>query len=104
SNSIDAANFTADMVKITPTVEGVKIYPSGNAIYIDGVKKGRTTYKVEVASTLGDIFGQQMGQTATATFKTTNAGVNLYAQGGFMSVLDPAAAQTFSIYTMNLPK
>ncbi len=104
SNSIDGSKFTPDMVKITPAVEGAKIYPSGNSIYIDGVKKGRTTYKVEIADTLSDVFNQTLSSTAVATFRTTDAGVNLYAQGEFMSVLDPMSAPVFSIYTMNMQR
>src|SRR5690606_32858400 len=104
SNSIDGSKFTPDMVKITPAVEGAKIYPSGNSIYIDGVKKGRTHYKVEIAESLSDVFNQTLSSPAVATFRTTDAGVNLYAQGEFMSVLDPMSAPVFSIYTMNMQR
>ena len=48
NNSIDASKFTKEMIKIEPAVEGLNIYPSGNYVYIQGYKKGRTTYKVTV--------------------------------------------------------
>ena len=77
------------------------IYPSGNYIYIDGLKKGRTTYKVTIDGTLPDTFGQTLIQPATATIKVGSAESTMYAQGGFMSVIDPTAKAAFSIYSTN---
>ncbi len=101
TNSIDASKFTKEMVKIEPAVEGLNIYPSGTQIYIQGVKKGQTTYKVTVDRTLQDTFGQQLGSPATATIKTGSAQATLYANRGFMTVLDPTAAKYFSVYSTN---
>ncbi|MFM9903965.1 MAG: alpha-2-macroglobulin family protein [Pyrinomonadaceae bacterium] len=101
NNSIDAAKFTKEMIKIEPAVEGLTIYPSGNYVYLTGYKKGRTTYKVTVDGAISDIFGQALGQPATATIKVGSAEKNLYAQGGFMTVLDPTAKPSFSIYSTN---
>ena len=89
------------MIKIEPAVEGLNIYPSGNYIYINGYKKGRTTYKITIDGAVSDIFKQTLGQAATATIKVGSADANLYAQGGFMTVLDPTAKPNFSIYSTN---
>ncbi len=101
NNAIDAAKFTKEMIKVEPAVEGLTIYPSGNYVYITGYKKGRTTYKITVDGSISDIFGQSLGTTATATIKVGSAATNLYAQGGFMTVMDPTAKPTFSIYSTN---
>ena len=101
NNSIDASKFAREMVRIEPAIEGVNIYPSGNYIYIQGYKKGRTTYKVTVDGSISDIFGQSLGQNATATIRVGSAAQNMYAQGGFMTVMDPTAKPTFSIYSTN---
>ncbi|MEO7539236.1 MAG: Ig-like domain-containing protein, partial [Pyrinomonadaceae bacterium] len=101
NNAIEASKFTKEMITIEPAVEGLSIYPSGNNVYIQGYKKGRTTYKITVSGALADIFGQTLGQSATATIKVGSAEQNLYAQGGFMSVLDPTAKPSFSIYSTN---
>lgn len=101
NNSIDTANFTKEMVKIEPAVEGLNIYPSGNNIYITGYKKGSTNYKVTVDGSLKDIYGQTLGQNAVANIKVGKAQQNLYAQGGNMVVLDPTAKSSFSIYSTN---
>ena len=101
SNSIDSSKFTKEMVKIEPAIEGANIYPSGNYVYIQGVKKGQTTYKITIDSTLSDTFGQTLGQSASATIKVGSAESNMYAQGGFMSVIDPTAKAAFSMYSTN---
>ncbi len=101
NNSLDGSNFTKEMVKIEPAVEGLNIYPSGNHIYIQGYKKGRTTYKVTVDGTLKDIFGQTLGKPGTASIRVGSAERSLYAQGGIMTVLDPTAKPSYSIYSTN---
>lgn len=101
NNSLDGSNFTKEMIKIEPAVEGLNIYPSGNHIYIQGYKKGRTTYKVTVDGSLKDIFGQTLGKPATASIRVGSAERSLYSQGGIMTVLDPSAKPAFSIYSTN---
>jgi uncharacterized protein YfaS (alpha-2-macroglobulin family) len=101
NNSIEASKFSKEMIRIEPAVDGLNIYPSGNYVYIQGYKKGRTTYRVTVDGSISDEFGQQLGQSATATISVGSAEANLYAQGGYMSVLDPTANPTFSIYSTN---
>jgi uncharacterized protein YfaS (alpha-2-macroglobulin family) len=101
SNPIDSANFDKSLVKIEPAVEGINIYPGGNTIIIQGYKKGRTTYRVTVGGNLKDIFGQNLGQSASATFNVGSSQPRIFAQGGTMVVLDPNAKPAFSIYTTN---
>ncbi len=80
SNPIDAASFAKESVKVEPAIEGLNIYPSGNYVYFQGVKKGRTTYKVTVDNKFKDIFGQQLDKPATATFKVgSRAAESLFA-------------------------
>ncbi len=102
NNSIDAAKFAKEMITIEPAVEGLSIYPSGNYVYIQGYKKGRTTYKVTIDGSISDIFGQSLGKSATTTIRVGSAEQNLYAQGGYMTVIDPSSKPTFSIYSTNL--
>lgn len=101
NNSIDAAKFTKEMVKIEPAVEGLQIYPSGSNVYLQGYKKGNTTYKITVDPSLSDIFGQTLGKPAVTTIKVGAAPQSFYAQGGAMSVLDPTAKPAFSVYSTN---
>ncbi|HTK26585.1 MAG TPA: MG2 domain-containing protein, partial [Pyrinomonadaceae bacterium] len=102
NNQIDSAEFAKELLKIMPSPEEIKIYPSGNYIVVDGYKKGRTTYNITVDGALKDIFGQTLGQAATTTIKVGSADQNLYAQGGTMSVIDPFGTRSYSIYSTNL--
>ncbi|MDQ3042427.1 MAG: Ig-like domain-containing protein, partial [Acidobacteriota bacterium] len=101
NNQLDATNFTKEMIKIEPAVEGLNIFPSGNQIYIQGYKKGRTTYKITVDGALKDIYGQTLLTPATATIRVGSAEQSLYSQGGSMILLDPTAKPAYSIYSTN---
>ena len=103
NNPLDAQSFAENIVKVEPAVENLKIYPSGNRIYFEGYKKGRTTYKITVDGSLKDQFGQSLGKTATATIKVDSADPNLYSQGGRMIVVDPTAKPFYSVYSTNQP-
>jgi alpha-2-macroglobulin len=102
TNPIDGATFDKSMVKIEPPVEGLNIYPSGNYIYFEGYKKGRTAYKVTLAPGIKDIYGQILDKPAAATFKVGSAESNLYSQGGTFVILDPTAKPSYSIYSTNM--
>ena len=102
TNSIDSSKFNKSMVKISPAVEGLNIYPSGRYIYFQGVKKGRTTYTVTVNNLLKDVYGQRLVKPGHAKIRVGSAPLSLYAQGGNMVVLDPTTKKpSYSIYTTN---
>ncbi len=89
------------MVKVTPAVEGLNIYPSGNRLYFQGYKKGSTTYTINVDASLTDSFGQKLDRGVSTSIRVGPADQNLYAQGGPMSVIDPFGSRSHSIYTTN---
>lgn len=101
TNPIDAATFAKEMVTVEPAVAGLNIYPSGNYVYFQGVKKGRTTYKVTIDNKIKDTFGQLLDKPAMATFNVGAADPNLYSQGGSFLVLDPTAKPSYSVYSTN---
>jgi alpha-2-macroglobulin len=101
TNQIDGASFDKSTVKIEPAVEGLNIYPQGNYVFIQGYKKGRTTYKISVDTRLKDIYGQNLAAPGTATIAVGAADANLYSQGGAFVVLDPTAKPAYSIYSTN---
>ncbi|NNE97621.1 MAG: hypothetical protein HKN25_01235 [Pyrinomonadaceae bacterium] len=104
SNNIDSSKFDKSMIKISPAVEGLKIYPNGQFVYIQGVKRGRTTYTVSVDDRIRDIYEQNLVKSAKVTIRTGSAPVSLYAQGGNMVVLDPTTKKpSFSVYSTNQP-
>ncbi|HVE56057.1 MAG TPA: alpha-2-macroglobulin family protein [Pyrinomonadaceae bacterium] len=103
TNPIDGATFDKSMVKVEPPVEGLSIFPSGNYLYFQGYKKGRTVYKVTLDNKIKDIYGQLLDKPAAATFNVGSAQSNLYSQGGTFVILDPTAKPTYSIYSTNMP-
>ncbi len=104
TNQIDVQTFDKSMIKVSPAVEGLNIYPSGNTVQIQGVKKGRTTYTVTVDDSLKDVYGQGLQEPGKAVIKTGSAPVSIYAQGGSMVVLDPTTKKpAFSVYSSNQP-
>jgi alpha-2-macroglobulin len=48
TNGLDASKFDVKKITVSPEIPGLKIFPSGNYIYFQGFKKGRTTYTVTV--------------------------------------------------------
>ncbi len=102
TNAIDTTKFDKSMVKITPAIEGANIYPSGQYVYIQGVKKGSTTYTVSVSDEIQDVYQQRSQEPATVKIKVGTAPANMYAQGGNMVVLDPTTKKpSYSIYSTN---
>ncbi len=103
TNPIDAAKFSKEMVKVEPAIEGLNIYPSGNYVYFQGYKKGRTSYKVTIDTSLKDTFEQNLDKPAIATFNVGAAPTQIYSQGGSFVVLDPTAKPSYSVFTTNHP-
>ncbi|HEX6124590.1 MAG TPA: alpha-2-macroglobulin family protein [Pyrinomonadaceae bacterium] len=101
NNPIDATKFTKELVKVEPAIEGLNIFPSGNHIYFQGYKKGRTNYTITVDASLTDTFGQKLDRAVSSVIRVGAADQNLYAQGGPMVVLDPFGSRSFSVYTTN---
>ncbi len=101
TNQIDSTKFKASMVKVEPAIEGLSVYPSGNIIYFQGVKKGNTSYKISVTDEITDVYGQKLQEPANAVIKVGNAPLSLFAQGGNFVVLDPTAKPSYSIYSTN---
>ena len=102
TNSINSSKFDKSMVRITPAVEGLKIYPSGRGIYIQGVKKGRTTYTVTVNDQIEDIYGQKVEKASSVKIKVGSAPISMYSQGGNMVVLDPTSKKpSYSVFSTN---
>lgn len=103
TNSIDAAKFDVKKIKVEPEIPGLKIFPSGNYIYFQGFKKGRTTYKVTVdGSELKDAYGQNLENSIPVqTFIVGPAEKSFSTQGGEFITLDPSSKPTYSVFTVN---
>lgn len=103
NNSLYPSLQDPSQIKIEPNLENAKIYISGNAIFIQGKKKPRTTYKVTVSGAVRDFFGQTLGADVSATFNVGPEQPRLYAPGGNLVTLDPNGSPAFSVYSTNQP-
>lgn len=101
SNPLDAQAFDKSQVRVEPAVPSLRIQALGHSIQFEGIKQGRTNYKVTLPAGLRDQFGQTLGKPETVVFNVGSAPPILTANGGEMVVLDPAAAARFSVYSVN---
>ncbi|MEM6989523.1 MAG: MG2 domain-containing protein, partial [Myxococcota bacterium] len=105
SNPIDTEVFDADtMVSIDPPMPGADIQVFGDRLYVRGQGKGQSTYRVKVAGSIPDEFGQRLGKAQTRRFRVSEADPNLFAPGSGLVVLDPAAGARFSVFSINHAK
>ncbi len=104
SNPLNEVSITTETVQITPELPAATINVYGNVLQIQGRSAGRTTYTVQLAAGIRDIFGQTLGRDETVNFAVGSAEPTLYAAGGNLIVLDPSAQPTYSVYTINYAK
>ncbi len=102
SNPVDAASFRKDMVRVEPALPGLVVSVHGPMLVVQGRSKPRTTYRVTLAASLPDTFGQTLGAAQTITFAVGRAEPSLQAAGGELAVLDPAAGPRLSVYSTGL--
>ncbi|HEX8149940.1 MAG TPA: DUF6049 family protein [Pyrinomonadaceae bacterium] len=103
SNSLDREAFDPAQVKVEPEVPGLNIYAGGNSLVIQGQKRGRTSYRVTLAASLRDEFGQTLGEPAVFVFNVGPAPPALFSAGGNFVVLDPAGGPNLSVFSVNQP-
>lgn len=66
NNPLDAAKFDGSAITFDPVLPGSAVYADGGSgMYVNGVTKGNTTYKVTLPADLTDAFGQTLGEDTT---------------------------------------
>ena len=103
SNPLDLEAFDQAQVRIEPEVPDAKVAVYGQTIYVNGAKRGRTTYKVTLDRALRDTFGQTLQPPVSFTFNVGPAPPSLTSAGGNFVVLEPAGAPRLSVYSVNQP-
>ncbi|MBC7929279.1 MAG: Ig-like domain-containing protein, partial [Rubrivivax sp.] len=101
SNPLDLEAFDQSQVKIEPDVPDAKVSIYGSEMYINGAKRGRTVYKVTLAPSIRDQFGQTLQPSPSLTFNVGAAPPYLAAAGGNFVTLDPAGQPRFSVFSVN---
>lgn len=105
NNAIDRRTFSKDFVHIEPEIPGAKIGLRGSKIVIDGLKSGRTTYRVTVSGKLRDVFAQELGVAETRTFVTDRMEPALFSTFDQMTVLQATDQKTgLVLYSTNVDR
>src|SRR6267143_5424249 len=103
SNQIDASKVSDVQVKVNPVTDGLKTVVYGDQLVIQGMKKGRTTYRITLDKSIQDQFGQTLSGEQSLTFNVGAAPPMLQASTGPMVVLEPTGPRKISVFTVNQP-
>jgi alpha-2-macroglobulin len=101
TSTLDREAFDSSQVRIEPEAPGLKAAVYGNTLTINGLKRGRTTYRVQLDAAIRDQFGRTLGETAPIEFNVGPAPPMLTSNGQGFVVSDPAAQPRFSVYSVN---
>ncbi|MDD5308947.1 MAG: alpha-2-macroglobulin family protein [Deltaproteobacteria bacterium] len=101
NNPLDENAFDPMTVKVEPEVKGLAVTQSGSAIYMSGLKQGRTAYTVTLPAGLKDTFGQTLGQGTDVEFQVGPAERTLFGPGKDLVTLDPAGPASFPVWSTN---
>jgi uncharacterized protein YfaS (alpha-2-macroglobulin family) len=103
NNPLDTRSFKTELLTVEPAIKDLKASAAGNWIQLYGTTTPRTTYKVTIKGTLGDIFDGTLGEDQTLEFQVGEAPAYLWGGEGLV-VLDPQAPSHFSVYSVNQSK
>ena len=101
TNPVDARAFREEMVRVEPPAPGLKAAVRGDTLVLQGVKTGRTSYRVSLSPEIRDAFGQTLEEGPALSFDVGPADTALFAPGGDLVVLDPEGAGRFAVYSVN---
>jgi alpha-2-macroglobulin len=109
TNPLDAGSFEQSHVRVEEILPGAKkgqavslksaVY--GNMLVINGIKRGRTSYRVTLDSSIRDQFGQTLGANTPIVFNVGAAPPALAGPDKPLVVLDPAGQPRLSVYSIN---
>lgn len=91
NNPLDPATLVADEFSVTPEIPGATISVFGHELSVSGPTVRGTVYKVVIPATLGDVFGQTLGEPETVEFEIQEASPLIWSPGGHFVTLDPFA-------------
>ena len=89
NNPLDAATLVAEEFSITPEIPGATISIFLNSVYISGPTVRGTVYKLVIPGTVGDVFGQTLGDPETVEFEFEEAAPLIWSPGGGFITVDP---------------
>ncbi len=101
SSPLATEQALSERVSIEPEVLGLDIQAWGNGLMIHGLKRGRTTYRVSLDSSLVDQFGQRLDGERDFAFQVGSARPMLSLGVDQLTTLDPSAAPRLEFFSTN---
>ena len=89
NNSLDRETVDAADISVTPEIPDATISVYGHYITIAGPTLASTVYKVVIPGTVGDVFGQTLGEPETVEFEVKEALPLIQLLGGRFTTIDP---------------
>ena len=89
NNQLDAATVRAADISVTPGIPDAALSTHGSYLSIDGTTVGGTVYKLVIPGTVGDVFGQTLGDPETVEFEIERADPLIWSPGGGFVTVDP---------------
>ncbi|MYC46214.1 MAG: hypothetical protein F4X49_11810 [Acidimicrobiia bacterium] len=89
NNRLDVATVYAADITVTPGIPDAAISAYGPYLAIDGPTTGGAVYEVVIPATVGDEFGQTLGDPETVTFEIEEADPLIWYLGGGFATVDP---------------
>ncbi len=82
---------TGGAVVVEPAIPGLRVQQYGSTLELSGVTSGRTEYTVTLAGSIGDVFGQTLGDDVERTFRVGAARPSLFGPDQELVTTDPSA-------------
>ena len=101
SSSPGADQDLAERISIEPEVLGLDLQVWGNTLMINGLKRGRTPYRVVLDSALVDGFGQRLTGEREFTFQVGSARPMLSFGVDQLTTLDPHSPPRLEFFSTN---
>ncbi len=101
SNPLDTEAFQQSQVRVEPELPGMKSQVYGNTLFIRGLTRGQTTYKVTLDRAIGDLFGQTLEEDKTISLDVQSAYPRLTSAKQSFVILDPNGPPRYSVFTVN---
>lgn len=106
TQSIDEEKFTPSMIRVEPPVADLDFDVYSNGIRLDGTFAPNRKYMVAISPELTDVYGQRLGQKATAEFSVLPSEPQvmlLNTESNYMT-LDPFGPPVVSLGAINVRK
>ncbi|MFY7951408.1 MAG: Ig-like domain-containing protein, partial [Armatimonadaceae bacterium] len=102
NNELDAEAFDPAWVTVEPALPSFSATVQGNQIVVNGIKKGRTDYRVTLSPRIVDIHGQTLGTRRVVDFKIGPAEPGFLPPSQPFVVADPGAPARVVFRSRNL--